>query len=104
MANLKHSLINDVLFIHGFNVTFASAAMRTAQMAFDLNEKNPGLTFMYTWPSQGELDVEAYMADESTAGWAERHLRQYLELLLTRADIDKINVIWYAFCLVIRYD
>lgn len=41
------------VFIHGYNVTFESAARRTAQLAFDLGFD--GAPIFYSWPSQGGL-------------------------------------------------
>jgi hypothetical protein len=42
-----------LLFIHGYNVEFDSAARRTAQLASDLGFKAPAIFF--SWPSQGTL-------------------------------------------------
>ena len=38
-----------LLFIHGFNTTFAEAALRSAQLAHDL--EFPGVTMFMSWPS-----------------------------------------------------
>jgi esterase/lipase superfamily enzyme len=40
-----------LLFVHGYDTTFAEAALRTAQLAHDL--EFPGLAFFYSWPSAG---------------------------------------------------
>jgi esterase/lipase superfamily enzyme len=41
------------VFIHGYDNSFADAAMRTAQLAYDLGFR--GAPIMYTWPSKGNL-------------------------------------------------
>ena len=51
------------VFIHGYNVTFNDAAMRTAQLAFDLNFS--GAPILYSWPSNGNF-ID-YMKDEAMA-------------------------------------
>ena len=43
-----------LVFLHGFNVTFADAAIRAAQIGFDL--KVPGATAFFSWPSRGSVD------------------------------------------------
>jgi esterase/lipase superfamily enzyme len=40
-----------LIFVHGYNVTFYEASLRTAQLAYDL--RFPGLTMFYSWPSAG---------------------------------------------------
>jgi esterase/lipase superfamily enzyme len=42
-----------LVFVHGYNVTFETAARRTAQLAYDLNFR--GVPLMYSWPSKGIL-------------------------------------------------
>ena len=56
-----------LVFVHGYNVNFAEAALRTAQMAHDL--KFPGMPFFYSWPSASQL--RAYLKDEETARLSE---------------------------------
>jgi esterase/lipase superfamily enzyme len=52
-----------LLFVHGYNVSFADAAMRTAQMAYDL--AFPGPAVFFSWPSKGSL--VKYFDDEKAA-------------------------------------
>jgi esterase/lipase superfamily enzyme len=56
-----------LVFVHGYNLGFAEAAMRTAQLAHDLNF--PGLPFFYSWPSANQL--LSYWQDEETAQLSE---------------------------------
>jgi esterase/lipase superfamily enzyme len=63
-----------LLFIHGYNVTFADAAKRTAQLACDL--AFPGPAVFFSWPSRAQ--TLAYPADRQTAEWAAPHLKLVL--------------------------
>jgi len=89
---LQRSSTKQVLvFIHGYNVTFADAARRTAQLAYDLGQDVPVL---YTWPSAGK--VTAYPADEATAEWTVPHLTSFLERVSAVTGGQRINVIAHS--------
>ncbi len=49
-----------LVFIHGYNVSFGDAVLRTAQLAWDLSFK--GAPIVYSWPSDGH--TLAYVADK----------------------------------------
>ena len=59
LATLDPADRNVLVFIHGFNTTFDSAAKRAAQLGFDL--RVPGITAFYSWPSLG--NITAYAGD-----------------------------------------
>ena len=63
-----------LVFLHGFNVTFADAAIRAAQIGYDL--KVPGATAFFSWPSRGS--VAAYPADEASIEASERAITDFL--------------------------
>jgi esterase/lipase superfamily enzyme len=63
-----------LVFVHGYNVNFADAVRRTAQMAFDL--EFAGAAVCYSWPSQGGLFQ--YTVDENNVTWTTPHLQQVL--------------------------
>ncbi len=63
-----------LIYLHGFNVTFADAAIRAAQIGWDL--KVPGVTAFFSWPSRGTL--AAYPADEATIEASERAIADFL--------------------------
>ena len=52
-----------LVFVHGYNSSFEYAAMRTAQLSFDLQFK--GVPFFFSWPSANR--VRAYLQDEESA-------------------------------------
>ena len=64
-----------LLFIHGFNVTFAAAAQRSAQLAYDL--AFPGPTVFLSWPS--DASVVKYLRDGRDA----RNSRQAVAKVLS---------------------
>src|SRR5262249_46315918 len=51
-----------LLFLHGYRTTFDEAAVRAAQIGFDL--KVTGATAFFSWPSLGT--ASGYSADEAT--------------------------------------
>lgn len=80
------------VFIHGYNVSFADAARRTAQMAFDL--QFPGVPLFYSWPSQGKLS--GYSADLSTADRSAAQLADFLTQVATETGARQIHLIAHS--------
>jgi len=81
-----------LVFIHGFNVTFADAARRTAQIAYDL--KFAGVPLFYSWPSQGKL--LDYSVDETNAVWTVPHLRRFLTDVARQSGAKQIHLIAHS--------
>ena len=81
-----------LLFIHGYNTSFADAAMRTAQITYDL--QFPGPAILYSWPSGAELQM--YAADENNAEWTLPHFESFLALLMSAVNARKINAIAHS--------
>jgi esterase/lipase superfamily enzyme len=73
-----------MVFVHGYNVSFAETAMRTAQLAHDLNF--PGLPFFFSWPSAAQ--VTGYLRDVETAQLSEDAFDKVLDDLSTLPDTD----------------
>lgn len=67
------------IFIHGYNSTQAETAFRAAQLAHDL--KQPGLKFIYSWPSQGK--ALGYVYDNDSMLFARDGLEQLIRSLNT---------------------
>lgn len=78
-----------LVFIHGFNVSFEDAAIRSAQLSYDLGF--PGTTVFYSWPSRGESPT--YVADASNAQASQRHLELMLNDLMLQTSASRIYVI-----------
>lgn len=87
------------VFIHGYKVSFEDAALRTAQLAYDLKRTDTAVEYditpiLYSWPSKGEL--ASYGADEDTVIWTTPHLRWFLEDLATKSGATKIHLIAHS--------
>ena len=87
-ASVNRSEGEAFIFLHGFNVTFEEAALRTAQLGCDL--AIPGVTAFYSWPSRGE--VAGYTADEATIEASERYIAEFLEGFLERSGAKRVNL------------
>ncbi len=80
------------VFIHGYNVAFADAARRTAQLAYDL--AFDGAPILYSWPSHG--DFVAYAADENNVEWSAPHLAAFLTDLRKQTGAATIHLIAHS--------
>lgn len=80
------------VFVHGYNVSFAGAARRTAQLAYDMNFD--GLPIFYAWPSRGStLD---YIADTAVVRHSGRHLFRFLEALVADSGAKRIHLVGHS--------
>jgi esterase/lipase superfamily enzyme len=80
------------IFVHGYNVTFADAARRTAQMAYDLGFD--GAPVFYSWPSQARY--ASYKVDETNAEWAVLDFKNFLEQFAKQSEADSIFLIAHS--------
>lgn len=81
-----------LVFIHGFNVSFEAAALKAAQIGFDL--QFPGIMAFYSWASKGRL--AGYVEDEDTIISSERYIAEFLLNLATKSEVDKIHIIAHS--------
>ena len=82
-----------LLFVHGFNVDFESALIRTAQMAFDMPFN--GAVIAYSWPSQAS--VHSYRDDERFNLASVAPFAEFLQRLV--ADVPagtRINIVTHS--------
>lgn len=79
---------NAFVLIHGFNVSFEEAAIRAAQIGYDL--KLPGEMAFYSWPSRGA--VLDYAADEATITASVGPLARFLEELCARSGAERVHL------------
>ena len=80
------------VFVHGYNVTFEAAAMRTAQLSYDL--EFAGTPILFSWPSTGYTHL--YTTDENNVAWAIPHLKQFLTDLIERSGAKRIHLIAHS--------
>lgn len=81
-----------VVFIHGFNVDFNEAAIRAAQLGFDLQVKGPMAFF--SWASRG--DVSKYPADEASIELDEGLIAEYLCNFARKSGARRVHVIAHS--------
>lgn len=83
---------STLIFIHGFNISFVNAAMRTAQISYDLKFK--GIRSFYSWPSSGKSN--AYMRDEEVIKLSESKLKEYLQEIFLSSQAENIYLIGHS--------
>jgi esterase/lipase superfamily enzyme len=81
------------VFIHGFNVSFLDAVLRTAQIAADLNFN--GAPMLFTWPSKGQLTPIGYTRDENEAQWTVPYLAAFLRTVAS-LDAEAVHLIAHS--------
>jgi esterase/lipase superfamily enzyme len=81
-----------VVFLHGFNVSFHDAAVRAAQIGYDLDIN--GVMAFYSWPSQGNL--AGYSTDEATIEASEGFITDYLIAMAAQSGAAKIHIIAHS--------
>ena len=92
---IEHANDNAVLvFIHGFNVKFADAVMRTAQLTHDLRFN--GASILYSWPSKGDPYPNNYMHDEDSIQVTVKHLKEFLSDVILRSKARRISLIAHS--------
>lgn len=84
----KHIL----LFVHGYNVDFASAIVRAAQLGYDLGV--PGLTACFSWPSQGTY--RGYTSDEAACEPSVFALAAFIRQLRAAAGPGRLHILAHS--------
>lgn len=90
-ARAGGAVTHALFFLHGFNVKFDEAAIRAAQIGFDLKAH---ATAFFSWPSRGS--VTAYPADEASIEASERAITDFLVEFATQCQADKLHVIAHS--------
>ena len=81
-----------LLFVHGYNVTFADAIYKAAQIAYDANF--PGSVLAFSWPSAGAL--LKYDEDRESAEFAAPDLGQVLQMLSAEIGDKKVYIVAHS--------
>jgi esterase/lipase superfamily enzyme len=92
LTKLDISERDAVIFVHGYNVSFENAAVRAAQIGFDLSVK--GAMAFFSWPSQGAL--KGYSADEATIEASEPFIAEFIEDFVARSSAEKVHIIAHS--------
>ncbi len=80
------------IFVHGYNVSFAEAARRTAQIAYDLDWQ--GTAVLYSWPSAN--DANSYDTDRESAVAAAQDLAAFIETVAVYSGAAQVHVIAHS--------
>lgn len=83
---------SSFLFVHGYNVSFADAAKRTAQISYDL--KFEGEPVFYSWPSTASLS--GYTMDEANIQWAQTNIENFLKDYLSKSGAEDIYLVAHS--------
>lgn len=83
---------NAFVFVHGYNVSFADAARRTAQLSYDLSFD--GAPVFFSWPSQASLS--GYTVDEANIEWATSHIKRFLVDVADNSQADNLYLIGHS--------
>lgn len=83
----------DVLiYVHGFNQTFETAALDAARLSDGI--KFRGETLAFAWPSRAKLFDYAY--DRESAMWSRDALQEVLEGLMASPTIGRIHIVAHS--------
>lgn len=80
-----------ILFVHGYNNTFAEGLYRFAQVSHDL--KMPGVDVHFSWPSRGQ--PLAYAADRDSVLFSRDGLEETIRAL-TRSEARDVIIIGHS--------
>ncbi len=86
------NLDRGLLFIHGYNSSFADALLRVAQIAAAIDY--PGRVYLFSWPSQ-ESRI-SYAADMDLAEQAEVDLQYFMKLILRDANLFRLDIMAHS--------
>jgi pimeloyl-ACP methyl ester carboxylesterase len=92
LSRLSVAERHAVIFVHGYNVSFHDAALRAAQIGFDLSVK--GTMAFFSWPSQGSLG--GYMADSATIEASEQDITDFMTDFVTHSGAEAVHVIAHS--------
>jgi esterase/lipase superfamily enzyme len=84
----RHALV----FIHGYRVSFRDAALRAAQLGYDLGVKGP--VAFFSWPSRATL--MGYPADGSAVEASEGAITRFLIRFARDCGADRVHVIAHS--------
>jgi esterase/lipase superfamily enzyme len=84
-----------LLYVHGFNETFASAAFTTAELCHFLGREQ--VCAFFTWPaSTGGNFLTAYTATTESGDFAVEHLKKSIRLLATTPGVEGLQILAHS--------
>jgi esterase/lipase superfamily enzyme len=83
----------DVLiYVHGFNETFETAALDAARLSDNIRFR--GETLVFSWPSRAKLFDYGY--DRDSAMWSRDSLHRVLDALLANPTTGRIHIVAHS--------
>lgn len=84
-----------VLYVHGFNETFASAAFTAAELCHFLG-REPVCAF-FSWPASSSGNfLTSYTSTTESARYAENDLRKMIRLLATAPGVERLQLLAHS--------
>lgn len=87
--NAKHQVI---IFVHGFNNTYADAVFRFAQIVHDSG--TDAAPILFTWPSRGR--VFDYLYDKESANYSRRALEDLILQAVKSPDVSDVTILAHS--------
>ncbi len=87
--NSKHQVI---IFVHGFNNTYADAVFRFAQIVHDSG--TDAAPILFTWPSRGR--VFDYLYDRESANYSRRALEDLILQAAKSPDVSDVTILAHS--------
>src|SRR5712692_6699703 len=81
-----------LLYIHGFNQTFETAALDAARLSDGIRFR--GETMAFAWPSRAKLFDYGY--DRESAMWSRDALQEVLDGLLASPSVGRIHIVAHS--------
>jgi esterase/lipase superfamily enzyme len=93
---LARSKTKDVIvYVHGFNETFATAAYTAAELCHFLGRES--VCALYTWPASSTGNfLTSYTSTTESARYAEDHLRKMLRVLASTPGLNGVHLLAHS--------
>lgn len=78
-----------LIYVHDFNTSFETAAVRSAQLSYDIGF--PGISYFFAWPSRGS--VPSYIADVGSQQASRENLKTMFNEILYLTPTNNIYVV-----------
>jgi len=88
----RNSKRQVLIFVHGFNNTYADAVFRFAQIVHDSG--TDAAPILFTWPSRGR--VFDYLYDKESANYSRRALEDLILQAARSPDVDDVTILAHS--------
>jgi esterase/lipase superfamily enzyme len=83
-----------LVFVHGFNNRFDEAVYRFAQIKHDSGA--PAIPILFSWPSRGQVNLNAYREDLESAINSRAAFEQLLDTIALNANVKEVTVVCHS--------